>query len=150
MQDIHRSPGQQTLLLEKDGGFTQQVRNPDSWEGWYWGSKHVWATARWDDGAVGQHHKRYDGTLRMILLWGATRKPDVGFHRPVCDRLCYFWTRSASSRSIFAPISLARHPCGQMESPFSQYRRGAAAGDRLHLDHQGTYDKEYVKTYGGF
>jgi hypothetical protein len=18
------------------GGFTQQVRNPDSWEGWYW------------------------------------------------------------------------------------------------------------------
>ena len=24
------------------GGFTQQIRNPDSWEGWYWGSKHVW------------------------------------------------------------------------------------------------------------
>ena len=24
------------------GGFTLQVRNPDSWEGWYWGAKHVW------------------------------------------------------------------------------------------------------------
>jgi trimethylamine-N-oxide reductase (cytochrome c) len=24
------------------GGYTQQIRNPDSWEGWYWGAKHVW------------------------------------------------------------------------------------------------------------
>ena len=28
--------------MHKMGGFTQQVRNPDSWEGWYWGAKHVW------------------------------------------------------------------------------------------------------------
>jgi trimethylamine-N-oxide reductase (cytochrome c) len=24
------------------GGYTQQIRNPDSWEGWYWGAKHIW------------------------------------------------------------------------------------------------------------
>jgi len=24
------------------GGWTMQVRNPDSWEGYYWGAKHVW------------------------------------------------------------------------------------------------------------
>ena len=24
------------------GWWTQQVRNPDSWEGYYWGAKHVW------------------------------------------------------------------------------------------------------------
>ena len=24
------------------GGYTEQTRNPDSWEGWYWGAKHVW------------------------------------------------------------------------------------------------------------
>ena len=24
------------------GGYTWQTRNPDSWEGWYWGAKHVW------------------------------------------------------------------------------------------------------------
>ena len=29
-------------LLELLGGYTLQVRNPDSWEGWYWGAKHVW------------------------------------------------------------------------------------------------------------
>ena len=41
------------------GWWTQQVRNPDSWEGYYWGAKHVWGfddtlgepyqDAVWDD-----------------------------------------------------------------------------------------------------
>ncbi len=41
------------------GWWTQQVRNPDSWEGYYWGAKHVWGFDRtlgepyqdavWDD-----------------------------------------------------------------------------------------------------
>jgi anaerobic selenocysteine-containing dehydrogenase len=41
------------------GWWTQQVRNPDSWEGYYWGAKHVWGfdstlgepyqDAIWDD-----------------------------------------------------------------------------------------------------
>ena len=39
---IHAAHGCSSLLLDKIGGFTQQVRNPDSWEGWYWGAKHVW------------------------------------------------------------------------------------------------------------
>src|ERR1035437_7252592 len=39
---VHSPHGQQTYLLEKLGGFTQQIRNPDSWEGWYWGSRHIW------------------------------------------------------------------------------------------------------------
>jgi len=29
-------------LFEKLGGYTAQIRNPDSWEGYYWGAKHVW------------------------------------------------------------------------------------------------------------
>ncbi len=29
-------------LLDLLGGYTLQTRNPDSWEGWYWGAKHVW------------------------------------------------------------------------------------------------------------
>lgn len=27
------------------GGFTRMIRNPDSWEGWYWGTEHVWGFA---------------------------------------------------------------------------------------------------------
>jgi trimethylamine-N-oxide reductase (cytochrome c) len=32
------------MLLDELGGCTQQIRNPDSWEGWYWGAMHVWGT----------------------------------------------------------------------------------------------------------
>jgi trimethylamine-N-oxide reductase (cytochrome c) len=42
---INAPHGCQILLHDTLGGFTQQVRNPDSWEGWYWGTKHVWGPA---------------------------------------------------------------------------------------------------------
>ena len=29
-------------LFDKLGGYTAQVRNPDSWEGWFWGAIHQW------------------------------------------------------------------------------------------------------------
>ncbi|MBP1708098.1 MAG: molybdopterin oxidoreductase, partial [Chloroflexi bacterium] len=39
---VHAASGCHKLLLSKFGGYTREVRNPDSWEGWYWGAKHVW------------------------------------------------------------------------------------------------------------
>ena len=42
VQGPHGQPG---LLLRKlGGGWTQQIRNADSWEGWYYGAMHVWGT----------------------------------------------------------------------------------------------------------
>ncbi len=41
-KNIHASHGCMIPLLEACGGTTVQNRNPDSWEGWYWGAKHVW------------------------------------------------------------------------------------------------------------
>ena len=35
------------------GWWTQQVRNPDSWEGYYWGAKHVWGF----DGSLGEPYQ---------------------------------------------------------------------------------------------
>jgi anaerobic selenocysteine-containing dehydrogenase len=39
---VHAAHGCNTKLLNLMGGYTPQIRNPDSWEGWYWGAKHVW------------------------------------------------------------------------------------------------------------
>src|SRR4030067_1925051 len=36
---VHGTHGCSTRLLELLGGCTLQMRNPDSWEGWYWGAK---------------------------------------------------------------------------------------------------------------
>ena len=39
---VHGPHGCHFKLLELLGGATIQVRNADSWEGWYWGTKHFW------------------------------------------------------------------------------------------------------------
>ena len=39
---VHAAHGCNRALLGLLGGYTLQERNPDSWEGWYWGAKHVW------------------------------------------------------------------------------------------------------------
>ena len=39
---IHKAHGNSGELLELMGGCTMQIRNPDSWEGWAWGARHVW------------------------------------------------------------------------------------------------------------
>ena len=38
---VHAAHGCCRRLLRLMGGYTWQTRNPDSWEGWYWGAKHV-------------------------------------------------------------------------------------------------------------
>lgn len=39
---IHSTHGCNTELLDLMGGHSVLTRNPDSWEGWYWGAKHMW------------------------------------------------------------------------------------------------------------
>ncbi len=39
---VHGPHGCHFKLLELLGGATIQIRNADSWEGWFWGTKHFW------------------------------------------------------------------------------------------------------------
>ncbi|MCI8469572.1 MAG: molybdopterin-dependent oxidoreductase [Eggerthellaceae bacterium] len=43
-KNVSGTHGCQQRLLSKilDGNYTMQTRQPDSWEGWYWGAKHIW------------------------------------------------------------------------------------------------------------
>jgi len=91
---IHTPHGQQTVLLDKMGGYTLQARNPDSWEGWYWGSKHVWG-----QGIVGMmlpaNNLVYDMTQNcdVVLFWGCDPETTPwGFTGQFASRLCYFWS----------------------------------------------------------
>ena len=84
---VHFPHGCPALLLSKMGGFTQQVRNPDSWEGWYWGAKHVWGegSCRFD-GPGGQSDKGYIPEQRYGPVLG--RRPGnnaLGDDRADCE-----------------------------------------------------------------
>ena len=39
---VHGPHGTMANLMDMTGGLTMQARQPDSWEGWYWGAKHAW------------------------------------------------------------------------------------------------------------
>ena len=56
------------------GGFTLQVRNPDSWEGWYWGAKHVWGQGF--QGMMAPAAEPHQGHLRALR-----HGPQVGLRR---------------------------------------------------------------------
>ena len=68
---VHGPHGCQLRLLDLLGGYTLQTRNPDSWEGWYWGAKHVW-------GGTGVGQMKPDCNCmadisangEMVLFWG--------------------------------------------------------------------------------
>jgi molybdopterin guanine dinucleotide-containing S/N-oxide reductase-like protein len=82
------------LVLDKIGGYTQQVRNPDSWEGWYWGGKHVWG-----EGDVGMMFpstnviKDITEHCEVILFWGCDPETTPwGLGGQLPTRLCFFWS----------------------------------------------------------
>ena len=39
---VHGPHGCMRKLLTMFGGYTLQIRDADSWEGWWWGAKHAW------------------------------------------------------------------------------------------------------------
>ncbi|MFZ7126420.1 MAG: molybdopterin-dependent oxidoreductase, partial [Desulfobacterales bacterium] len=98
----HGHPG---VLLDHLGGFTLQVRNPDSWEGWYWGAKHVWG-----QGAQGIMYpaanivKDTTEHADMVLFWGCDPETTPwGFTGQFASRLCYFWKEVGIKQVYICP-----------------------------------------------
>ena len=95
---VHSSHGCSIRLMKLLGGFTQQVRNPDSWEGWYFGAKHVWGMEPW--GLMTAHQTNlYTDIAKntdMILCWSCdpetTSKAYAGGGQMV-SRLCYWYSQ---------------------------------------------------------
>ncbi len=90
---VHAPHGCARKLLTLLGGYTLQTRNTDSWEGWYWGAKHVWGME-----AVGQMMpstntiKDVAENSEMVLFWGADPETTPwGFNGQTASRVCYWY-----------------------------------------------------------
>ena len=57
-------------LMDVTGGLTMQARQPDSWEGWYWGAKHAWGNEPLGQNAH-QHNlfKDISENSDAVLFW---------------------------------------------------------------------------------
>jgi anaerobic selenocysteine-containing dehydrogenase len=146
---INAPHGCQVFLHDQLGGFTQQVRNPDSWEGWYWGAKHCWG-----NGAVGMYApadnlmKDISENSELLLFWGCDPETTpYGNTGQMASRLCYFWTQAGIPQVYICP-DLNYGAAIHAEKWIPIYPNTDAAM-QLAIIYiwltEGTYDKEYVR-----
>jgi len=91
---VHAAHACSRRLMSMMGGYTWQLRNPDSWEGWYWGAKHVWGCE-----PVGK--AAYQSNIvpdiaeytNMLLYIGCDPETTTwGWGGQTVSRLCYWFT----------------------------------------------------------
>jgi molybdopterin guanine dinucleotide-containing S/N-oxide reductase-like protein len=148
---IHTPHGHQGRLLDMMGGFTQQVRGPDSWEGWYWGAKHVWG-----QGFQGMMSpaanliKDISENAEMCLFWGCDPETTPwGFTGQYATRICYFWTRAGIKQVYICPE--LNYGAAVHADKWIPVLPNTDAALQLAIIYvwlkEGTWNKQYVKTH---
>jgi trimethylamine-N-oxide reductase (cytochrome c) len=149
----HLSPshGCANRLLSLLGGYTIQMRNLDSWEGWNWGAKHVWGCE--PVGEMMPTTNVYPDIAEngeLLLFWGCdpetTGHPIQGM---MASRLCY-WLTEVGLKSVYICPDLNYGAAVHADKWIPILPNTDAA---LHLAiayvwlTEGTYDKDYIATH---
>jgi len=148
---INTPHGQPSILLDTMGGFTLQVRNPDSWEGWYWGAKHVWG-----QGIQGMYWpannivKDSTENSEMVLFWGCDPETTPwGFTGQFASRLMYFWKEIGIKQVYICPD--LNYGAAIHADKWIPVFPNTDAALQLAIAHvwmtEETYDKDYVATH---
>jgi molybdopterin guanine dinucleotide-containing S/N-oxide reductase-like protein len=149
---VHGPHGCHFRLLELLGGATIQMRNPDSWEGWYWGTKHFWGGEPF--GLMPNPTNMYVDICRnsdLLLFWGADPTTTVrGFNSgDYVSRVCYFW-KEIGIKQIYVCPDL-NYGAAVFADKWIPILPNTDAALHLAIAYQwiteDTYDKEYLATH---
>ena len=148
---VHGPHSCQMLLMEKVGGYTQAIRNADSWEGWYWGAEHVWG-----EGAQG-HSTDADNVLyditqhtEMLIAIGCDLETTPwGFGGQFPSNVCYFWNDIGIKQISIAPD--LNYYAGVHADKWIPILPNTDAALHLAIAYtwikEGTFDQAYVDTH---
>ncbi len=148
---VHGPHGCMRKLLTMFGGYTLQVRDADSWEGWWWGAKHAWGCE-----PVGQQMPQKNllwdisKNAELLLHWGCDLETTVwGWQGQLTSRLSYWWTELGIKQIFIAPdVNYANAVHADKWIPILPNTDAALY---LAIAHEwfknGTYDKEYLETH---
>ncbi|MCL2826618.1 MAG: molybdopterin-dependent oxidoreductase, partial [Eggerthellaceae bacterium] len=138
-------------MLFLTGGCTVQARQPDSWEGWYWGAKHVWGME-----PIGINNQ-CNGIFRditengdAVFYWGGDPETTPwGWGGQMASRMCY-WLNDIGVKSVF--ISPDVNYAGAVHADkWIPVLPNTDAALQLAIAYtwmtEVTYDKEYVATH---
>ena len=148
---VHGPHGCARKLLRILGGYTLQVRQPDSWEGWTWGAKHVWGMQPVGQ-QVPQSNLLYDiaKNAELLLFWGCDQETTTwGWQGQLPSRLSYWYTELGIKQIYIAPdLNYAAAVHADRWIPILPNTDAA-----LYLAiayvwiKEGTYDKKYIATH---
>ena len=147
---VHAAHGCCRRLLALMGGYTWQTRNPDSWEGWYWGAKHVWGCEPVGKQSSTNILPDIAENAGMILFWGCDPETTTwGWGGQTVSRLCY-WFTELDIKQIYVCPDLNYGAAVHADKWIPILPNTDAA---LHLAiaftwiTQNNYDKDYVATH---
>ena len=121
-------------LLPLWGGYTLQIRQPDSWEGWWWGSKHFWGCEPVGQGK--QSNLLYDvaKNCELLLFWGCDQETTpVGLAGPAPQPPQLLVHRTGHQADLRVPRPQLRRgrPRRSVDPGATQHRRRPLLGHLL-------------------
>ncbi len=138
-------------LLNAFGGGTLMVRNPDSWEGWYWGAEHVWGFD-WGTGKMDEFDLLEDVMLnaKLLVCW-STDSLTTNAAASFDSFQVIHWLKEIGIKQVYIMPDLA-HQASKYADKWIAVRPGtdpslAAAIANVWIT-EGTYMKDYVNTHG--
>lgn len=152
---VHGPHGCQTQLLrwmgpDQQSSFTAQIRVADSWEGWYWGGKHVngWET-------MGTSSPGTNMTMEMaqnceMLLISTDKETTTWAFGDQWPSLLQYWLTDIGIEQVYITpdLNYAAAIHGDKWIPVLPGQDGALYLAVAHVWlTEGTYDKEYLKTH---
>ena len=148
---INTPHGCMTRLLHECGGFTMQARNPDSWEGWYWGAKHAWGMD-----PVGQNTHSTNTAQDIaqnadaILLWGCDLETTTwGWGGHMANHMAQWFHECGIKFICIAPD--ANYTTVVHADEWYPVLPNTDAALQLAIAYvwmtEGTYDKDYIATH---
>jgi molybdopterin guanine dinucleotide-containing S/N-oxide reductase-like protein len=150
---VHSTHGCNTGLMNLLGGFTQQIRNPDSWEGWYWGAKHAWGCE-----PIGMYTSYLTNIFpdmaehtQMIIHQGCDQETTPwGFWTGQMPSLYSYWFTEIGIKSIYICPDL-NYGAAVHADKWIPVLPNTDTALQLAIAYQwitnGTYDKKYIATH---
>ncbi len=149
VQGPHGQPG---LLMRKlGGGWTQQIRNADSWEGWYYGGMHMWGTGLCGHMLPAANIvKDITENSEMLLVWGGDPETTPwGFRGQFASRLSYFWSEIGIKQVYICPE--LNYGAAVHADKWIPVLPNTDAALQLAITYiwmtEGLYDKDYIATH---
>lgn len=148
---VHASHGAATRLMNLLGDdWTYQARQPDSWEGWYWGAKHMWGQDPLGQFDMGNLLLDIAENSTQLLFMGCDMETTTwGWQGQIPSQYC-FWLTEIGVKQVYICPDVNYGAAVHADKWFPVYPNTDAAlmaAIAYVWFTEGTYDKEYVASH---